>query len=438
MQDERGRNLLLRTQREVRDWSLNEAAGHLREVMLAMGDRQAGVNAQMWWRWERGIRQPERRYRRGLCRLFGLPADQLGLLSDDERAPTRRGLLATPSPEDGETSADTPAAGENWTAEAVELMRQTEESDIGPATLETIDRIVDRLCRDYSSTEPVVLRREVRKQLGYVGQLLNGRLTLAQRRHLLAAAGWLALLLACLHFDVGDRGAAEANRDVAFNLGKQADHHDLIAWAFETRAWFSLADGRYRDVIDAARAGARFAPVGASALVALTLQQARAWARLGDQRETNRAIRRATTDMDKTPDPAHPEHHFVFDAPKLSFYAATSFVLLGEPDPAEEHANRVIEECSDPQRPNYWPTRVATTQVELGMILGLRGEIDGAAEAGAKAFDSTFLRASTLWRAAELDTLLMSSYADVPQARDFHERHLLARRWLAQSGTTMG
>ena len=97
MPDERGRNLLLRSQRELRDWSLNEAAGHLRDVMLAMGDRQAAVNAQMWWRWERGMRRPERRYRRGLCRLFGLPADQLGLLSDEERGlwPTSPSLADT-------------------------------------------------------------------------------------------------------------------------------------------------------------------------------------------------------------------------------------------------------------------------------------------------------------------------------------------------------
>ncbi|HEV8648552.1 MAG TPA: hypothetical protein VG276_03925 [Actinomycetes bacterium] len=435
---EREDNLLLREQRELRDWSLGEAAGHLREVMLAMGDKQAGVNANMWWRWERGMRRPERRYRRGLCRLFGLPADHLGLPTSEERASVRRRPLVTSSVEDGQYNTETVAAGEDWTADAVELMRQTEQSDIGPDTLETIDRIVDRFCRDYSSTMPVVLRREVLKQLRYVGQLLQGRLTIAQRRHLLVSAGWLALLLACLHFDVGDRTAAEANRGVAFHLGRQADHHDLMAWALETKAWFSLADGSYRDAIEAARAGEAFAPAGASALVALTLQQARAWARRGDKWETERAIRRATKEMDKTPAPAHPEHHFVFDAPKLSFYAATSFVLLGEPDPAEEHANRVIEECSDPERPNYWPTRVATTQVELGMILGLRGEVDGAAEVGAKAFDSAFLRTSTLWRAAELDRLLMSRYADVPEARDFHEQHVLARRSLTRSGAAKG
>jgi len=65
----------------------------------------------------------------------------------------------TSSVEDGQSNTDTVAAGEDWTADAVELMRQTEQSDIGPDTLETIDRIVDRFWRDYSSTMPVVLRR---------------------------------------------------------------------------------------------------------------------------------------------------------------------------------------------------------------------------------------------------------------------------------------
>ena len=44
----------------------------------------------------------------------------------------------------------------------------------------------------------------------------------AQVLRLLAAAGWLSILLAQLHFDGGDREAAEANRDAAQRLAAQA------------------------------------------------------------------------------------------------------------------------------------------------------------------------------------------------------------------------
>ena len=54
--------------------------------------------------------------------------------------------------------------------------------------------------------------------------------------------GWLSLLMAALRFDLGDREAAEISRDAALSLGREADHPEIVAWAFETPAWFALAD----------------------------------------------------------------------------------------------------------------------------------------------------------------------------------------------------
>jgi tetratricopeptide (TPR) repeat protein len=295
-------------------------------------------------------------------------------------------------------------------------------------TLESVRHAVDRLRREYSSIRPAILLPRVLRRMAQLDGLLAGRLTLAQHRDLLVARGWLSLLLAALQFDLGDREAAELSREDALQLGREADHSEIVAWAFETPAWFALADGRMRDAIDLARAGQGVAPTDRSVIVATTLQEARAWARLGGRREAEHAIRRAEAALARLPEPSNPQDHFTFDPPKLSFYAATCYVWLQEPARAEEHARYVIEENGDRTGRNWWPTRVATARIELALAFAQQGRIDEAARTGGDVLSADFLRRSTVWRAGELDRLLRKRDAAVAEVEDFHEQYVIARR----------
>jgi tetratricopeptide (TPR) repeat protein len=299
---------------------------------------------------------------------------------------------------------------------------------LGQGTLEGVNRAVDRLRREYSSIRPAVLLPRAERRLGHLDRLLEGRLTLEQHRDLVVARGWLSLLLAALQFDLGDREAAETSRDAALELGREAEHPEIVAWAFETPAWFALTDGRLRDAVDLARAGQEIAPPDRSVIVATTLQEARAWARLGARREAEHAIRRAEAALARLPEPSHPQDHFVFDPPKLSFYVATCYVWLHEPARAEEHARHVIEGNGDPASRNWWPTRVATARVELALALAQQGRVDEAARIGIDVLSADFLRRSTIWRAGELDRVLRRDHGDVADVEDFHEQYVLVRR----------
>jgi tetratricopeptide (TPR) repeat protein len=294
--------------------------------------------------------------------------------------------------------------------------------------LEGAQRAVERLRREYSSIRPAVLLPRAQRRLAQLDGFLEGRLTLVQHRELLVTRGWLSLLMAALQFDLGDREAAEINRDAALSLGREADHQEIVAWALETPAWFALADRRLRDTIDLARAGQEVAPADRSVIVATTLQEARAWSRLGARQEAEHAIRRAEAAMAKLPEPTDPQDHFVFDPPKVSFYLATCYVWLHEPGRAEEHARHVIEGNGDPASRNWWPTRVGTARIELALALAQQGRVDEAARTGADVLSADFLRRSTVWRAGELDKILQNSHADVPEVEDFHEQYLLTRR----------
>jgi tetratricopeptide (TPR) repeat protein/transcriptional regulator with XRE-family HTH domain len=393
---------------------------------------------------ERGILRPDRKFVEGCERELaagGMLQAMRPFLDAEWAECERRGVPgpmagAQLTPELVPNSLDPPevrgleVAGE-WAVEALELGRRVAASDIGAGTLESIDRAVDRFCRDYPSTPPDLLAAKVQRHLRYVRRLLDGRKTLAQHRQLLVAGGWLAVLLACLHFDLGDREAAEATRDIGFQLGVEAGHEELVTWSYELLAWFALVDGRYHETVTLAQTGLELAP-STSAGVQLAVQQAKAWSRLGDRREAEVAMRRAAGALARLPVPFNPEHHFVFDPPKLSFYAATCYTWLGELDRAEEHAQDVVSQCLATPGLVRWPVRLAENRVDLGLIAVRRGQPDQAADLGRQALDSERKSGSTLGRVAELDMVLMTNYAEIPETRDLHERYLVARRSLTE------
>ena len=167
--------------------------------------------------------------------------------------------------------------------ETVEVARRAEASELGPGTLAGVERTVARLRDAAAGTPPGELIPAVLAQLGYVGRLLERRPTLAQHRRLLVAAGWLSVLVAQLSFEAGDREAAEASRDAAFRLARQSGHAELAAWSVEALALWALADGRFTDALELAQSGQDLAPPASAAAVQLALDEAQAWASLGDQ-----------------------------------------------------------------------------------------------------------------------------------------------------------
>lgn len=146
------------------------------------------------------------------------------------------------------------------------------------------------------------LLNEGRAWLRRVADFQGQRLTLSQHREILTQAGWIALLIACVEYDSGDRQAAETTRQAAMGLGTEADHGEIRAWAHEIRAWIDLTTGNYHGVVAAARAGIEAAP-GHSVAIQLAAQEAKAWARIGDRRATEVALDRGRKLLEAMPYP---------------------------------------------------------------------------------------------------------------------------------------
>jgi tetratricopeptide (TPR) repeat protein len=416
---------------QLRAW---RDANHLTRVEMADALNRTGTGQQARLncdekrlaRWETGeVLWPHAIYRRALHELTGRDAEDLGFIPTHRRGEHPL-LVGTVVPRDALQS-------EAEIFDTLELTRLAEVSDIGSGTIEALNETTDLLCRAYPSTPAGTLRDRTKRRLQHVIWLLGGRSTLDQHRELLVIAAWLAVLLGCLHYDLGEREEAEAARQAAYQWAKQAGHGELMGWAFEMSAWFALVEGLYEQLIEFAQAGQDIAGTG-SAGVQLILQEAKGWSRLGNDKQANAALNRGADMLGRMPPPAHPEHHFMFDHGKWMHYAASCYVMLGDNDRAEEHALEVITQHSRPDGTTNAPMRTAQARMDLAIVAARRGELDQAVAYGESAFD--FERQSLTDLAsssADLDNILQQRYRGEHLARDFHERHLHIRR-LIESG----
>ncbi|RVX43325.1 hypothetical protein EDD27_6004 [Nonomuraea polychroma] len=373
-------------------------------------------------RWEAGeVRWPRTPYRLALTQLTGMEPEMLGFSQNKH---TGSGLIeARVIPADA-LRAEADLYG------TMELAQQLQASDVGAGTLEALAEAVDLLCRAYPVVLAGTLRDRTQKRLAQINHLLAGRLTLDQHRELLVITGWLTALLGCVHYDLGEREEAETARRAAFEMGRQVGHGELMGWAHEMSAWFALVEGRYEDVVTAARMGQAVAGTS-SAMVQLTLQEARGLARIGDRREADRALTRGAEVLGSLPIPDHQDHHFVFDHAKWVFYAATCYTWLADDDRAEEHARETIQMHTRPDGTSNAPMRVADAHIDLGIVHARRGDLDAAVQEGMAAFDIDRRSLSDLVnRAGDLDRVLRQRYRREALASEFHDRLVVARRAL--------
>jgi len=247
-------------------------------------------------------------------------------------------------------------------------------------------------------------------------ELQGQRATLKQHREILVQAGWVALLVGCVEYDTGNRQAAETTRQAALSLGVEGDHGDIMGWAHEIRAWINLTSGDYHGVVAAARAGTETTP-HSSVAVQLAAQEAKAWARIGDRRQTEVALDRGRRLLDAMPYPENLNHHFVVDPTKFDFYAMDFYRLLADDKMAENLAHEVIQASTDFDGRERAPMRLAEARITLGVVAARQGDLDEAVSQGERALTG---------KRKSLPSLLMAS-------RDL--TRLLNERYPTETGT---
>ncbi|WP_436657051.1 XRE family transcriptional regulator [Micromonospora sp. URMC 103] len=349
-----------------------------------------------WKRWESGSSEPDGFYRSLIAKTFGTVTAAFF-------------PPATPHEADAQLIAGTGM-------ETVEILARLRSSDVSAATLEALRITADRLCCEYPYMASDQLRVEGRAWLRRITALMDRRLTLAQHQEVLTLAGWVALLVGCVEYDMGLRRIAEGTRKAALTLGEEAGNAAISGWAYEMRAWYALTQGDYRGVIAAAEAG-EAAAAHDGAAVQLAAQRAKAWARLGDRRQVEMALDKGRTLLESLPYPEDTDHHFVVDPAKFDFYAMDCYRIAGEDRLAEMYAREVIRSSTEPDGTERKPMRNAEARITLGVVAARAGDLEQAVSYGRRALqgDRKSLP-SLLMCSQELATALRERYPKEPDA----------------------
>jgi hypothetical protein len=303
--------------------------------------------------------------------------------------------------------------------DTLELVSRLQRSDLDQATLDALRITADRLCSEYPFMPRDQFLTEGRAWLRRVVSFQGQRLTLNQHREILTLAGWIALLIACVEYDSGDRQAAETTRQAALSLGTEADNAEIKAWAHEIRAWIALTTGNYHGVVSAARAGTEAAPHH-SVAIQLSAQEAKAWARIGDRRMTEVALDKGRRLLEAMPYPENLDHHFVVDPTKFDFYTMDCYRHLAEDRLAETLANEVIQASTDFDGTERAPMRLAEAQITLGVVAGRQGDLKQAVHHGAHALNAPRRSLpSLLMVSRDLTRVLNDQYPKEPETRAY-------------------
>ncbi|MGH3932704.1 MAG: transcriptional regulator [Pseudonocardiaceae bacterium] len=309
--------------------------------------------------------------------------------------------------------------------QAVELARRVAATDLGAETLARLESAVDDLATAYPVTAPDELLGQVRVHLDYVARLTDARATLDERRRLLVVGGWLALLAATLHIDLEQRRPARGWLTTAASLAQQAGHDEIQAWRYETEAWQVLTDGDYRRAVQLSQTAQRIVPCGSSAAIQATAQEGRAWARLGERRDTYAAIDRVNRLAAPLPRPDRPEHHYRYDPTKAVAYTATTLAWVGDAA-AEDYAREIIARLHGSGDANRWPRRLASANIDLALALLTTDRLDEAAASALAAMLSGMVVPSNHWRALEIVRAIESR--KLLEARDLRDAYEQLRR----------
>ncbi|KUN17584.1 hypothetical protein AQJ11_37615 [Streptomyces corchorusii] len=303
------------------------------------------------------------------------------------------------------------AAEEGMFDAPLAVLTQTElltQSSTGTAVLDhfrgEIQGIVDR----YETHGPQGLAGRARSLHRQLGARLGARQhPPAVHTELFRLTGQAAGLLAYMAVNAGAKPAvAEAYCAQAETLAGHIGDKQLQMWAAGTRSLSLYYQHRYAEADEAAAAGVDLAPNDGQAIRLLINGRARALARLGDRRGTERAIGRALDLSDQQPSlPPGITSCISFAPYSLARTLAneiTARLSLGDTSEVlscAEHIERLIEESD-----SEWSRALVRLDVAAALLQHRQPEVEHAMSLGRSALHaSTTVPITSVWqRATEL------------------------------------
>ncbi|MGH3655550.1 MAG: hypothetical protein ACRDUA_02730, partial [Micromonosporaceae bacterium] len=326
-----------------RDLTYEEAAAKFTELARSLREpatisaRHLGRHA----RGERGNAGTTPATRRVLRQMFGRPAEELlrPWASSGDAEPVGR-----PQPDPGRIHDERKVL--NMAAQrAKRFALHAGEAGVSGDVIEQFRDDVRRLAAAYP-------KRPLHEILGDLVELQDAVFTLLERkqrphqaRDLYFLGSVVGGMLANASHDLAEPHAAMTQARTAFLCADNADHNGLRAWLRGLQSLIAYRAGRPHESVRYAQQGAAYA-AGNSAAVWLPMNEARAWATLGNADEAHAAIRRAeaawsevqSDDLDRLGGMC------TFTRSRQLYYAAEAMALLStESHDAQRYSALAVE-----------------------------------------------------------------------------------------------
>jgi tetratricopeptide (TPR) repeat protein len=328
------------------------------QKLCELEGRRVGVTASMVGKWERGFKRPSPFYQEKLCALYGLSAEQLGLVDDAEQALPAWSL-------DGDTLAE---ALESWRhdverraflrhmtsvaglaalaptldtagAEPHErLVRALERpSRVDDATTEHLENVINEWRRLDDRIGSRDLQGPVTGHLQLITSLLQGSQRGPVHRRLCTAAAQVAQLAGWLAFDMNDHQGAQRYYEVALRAAQEAGDRVLAAYVLGCMSVVATyGDDAHTGLQLAYEAQHRGkGRVAATTLAWLCRVEALALATLGEAAPCASALDRAEVAIAQASPACDPPWIYHFNRSQLAGQKGACYVRLHRPKDAQ-------------------------------------------------------------------------------------------------------
>ena len=421
-------------------WTRPQAIEGIGALYIDDGLIAPAINSSMLCRWEHGELLPGAEYGDALCRLYGVGAEELGLLTrvgqatvigclgcgcqaqlsasvtmcaSCRRVQGRRWRTMTADSDDG-------AAALAAVRESIQLGLESDGPAGGASAREQLERAVEYYALNYSRFTPGLLAAEVHRCRAMVTGMLGHSQPDHARGELRRLGGWLSALLGNLAFHLADYPAAFIHLGTAERLGRDSGDAQLVCWSLGAQSMVARYQHRYDDALDLARHGLEHTTTPLTRAQLLAWAEAPALARVGvpDRSEARRVILDAGREMEADPLGEQPGR-FGFDVAELELHIAEVHLVLGDPLQAGNHA-LASREHTTIGRPGW-----AAATVVLAVSEARSGHPGQAVDRAMTVLDTIphdSLREPIRQRLAVLGHTLGTLGHPVPTYADLHER----------------
>jgi hypothetical protein len=267
-------------------------------------------------------------------------------------------------------------------AESARFAQFAGQSNAGPHTVEQFRADIDRIVTNYGNRPVHPTFVEVRELRNRAFELLEGRQPPDQTRDLYLVAGLLCAILGEASNDLGMTPAAKTQMRTAFLCAELAGNNALRCWVRGRQSMVAFWEDQPRIAAELAADGWQYVPEHGTARVHLAAAEARARARLRDQKAAEAALARADLAREEVHGIDEPGGLLAFSLARQDQWASLTRLLLGgEPNHthAENLASRAVE-LYEAEPPEKRPLgELCHAQLNLAAAQLGRDNLEGAA-----------------------------------------------------------